>query len=558
VSRVAAVMALRFRLLARRLRGPGGIANLIGAILTTLFAIAFALGMAVGFGLMIHLFAADGDPGPLRTGFLIVFYVAGVLGILIPLLRGTMSQGFDAAPLLVYPISRPRLYAITVGASFGASDHLIYYPALAAVALTGVVLPGIDAWAGLALIGLSLVCFVAWGNTLALFLVSVMRARRVREIVGSLAFLLLVGASFAPALVDGSETGREGLAPRLRSAMHVAAWAGQVLPPTLAADGLGALHAEEEEGAAATSLFWLLVWNAAGVALGYFVFARYHLGERGAGVDTRRRERRVATSVSPGRFSFDRPPWTALPSPVRAVAGKDLHYLFRSVLGKFNLFMMPAFVLIVVFLVGRTLEEPILGLEPRQFLLFGLLIYAVLFSNNFVNNALAWEGDGVQSYYLCPASPRHVLLGKNLAVWLFNAILFAIVIVVFSAFTGLPGFGTLVSATLMYAAVLLLFTCCGNLISVMLPVPRDMSAINNQPSQMAILLSLLILAVLALLVGPLLTLPVLLGWPAAVRPILLTALLGGAVVVYGWVLGQAARLLEERREQIVETLRSVR
>ena len=41
------------------------------------------------------------------------------------------------------------------------------------------------------------------------------------------------------------------------------------------------------------------------------------------------------------------------PPDVRAVAAKELRYLLRSVLGKFNLIMMPVFVVIVVFFFGR-------------------------------------------------------------------------------------------------------------------------------------------------------------------------------------------------------------
>jgi hypothetical protein len=154
-------------------------------------------------------------------------------------------------------------------------------------------------------------------------------------------------------------------------------------------------------------------------------------------------------------------------------------------------------------------------------------------------------------------SLRRVLLGKNLAVWLYNGLLFFLVIVVFSVVTGPPGPVTLLSAALMFASAMVIFTSFGNIISVMLPVPRDMSAIKNQPSQMAILLSLLVLAGTALLIGPLLSLPMLFGW-AVVQPVLLAALLAGAVGVYAVTSKQAARLFEARREQMVEALKSVR
>lgn len=557
MRRVLAIVALRFKLLARRLQGPGGTIHLVGAILGTIFGAVFALGMAVGLGVMVYLFATHDEPGKLRTGFLIVFWAAFFFGIVLPLLRGAMDQGFDASPFVIFPVGRARLYGITLAASFAASDHLLYYPTLLAVAIGGVIVPGVNAIAGLTLIALCWLFFVAWGHALALFLVSVMRARRIREIAGIVALMLLIGASFLPALMDSSDGPLKEAMPRLRVALSVATWVGSFLPPSIAAEGLTALHAAGGGARAATSALWLIAWNVAGLFIGYFIFDRFHLGERG-GRGTRKIERRDAgAGPLAGLLTLDGRMFAALPSEVRAVAAKDLHYMFRSVIGRFNLFMMPIFVFIVVFLIGRALDEPVFGLDPERLLLFGLLLYAVLFSNNFVNNAFAWEGEGIQSYFLCPVSLRSVLLGKNLAVWLYNGFLFALVIVVFSAVAGPPGPLTLLSAALMFASALVIFTSVGNIISVMLPVPRDVSAIKNQPSQMAVLLSLLVLFGTALVIGPLLSIPLLLGW-SAVQPVLLAALLAGAVGLYAVTSKQAARLFEDRREQIVEALKSVR
>jgi hypothetical protein len=557
VSRVLAIVALRFKLLARKVQGPGGTLNLVGAILGAVWGVVFALGMAVGLGVMVHLFAASGEPGKLRIGFLIVFYAAFFFGIILPMLRGAMDQGFDASPFVIFPVGRARLYGITLAASFGAPDHLLYYPTLLAVAIAGVLIPGVNAVVGLALIALCLLFFVAWGHALALFLVSVMRARRIREIAGILALMLVIGASFLPALMDSSVGGLKEAMPRLKVALSVATWIGGFLPPSIAAEGLTALHETGGTARAATSALWLLVWDAAGLLIGYLIFDRFHLGERGVRVARKVERRDAGAAPLAGLLTLDGRLFAALSPEVRAVAAKDLHYMFRSVIGRFNLFMMPIFVLIVVFLVGRALDEPVFGLDPERLLLFGLLLYAVLFSNNFVNNAFAWEGEGIQSYFLCPVPLRRVLLGKNLAVWLYNGLLFGLVIVVFSVVAGPPGPVTLLSAALMFASAMVIFTSFGNIISVMLPVPRDMSAIKNQPSQMAILLSILVLFGIALLIGPLLSLPMLFGW-SIVHPVLLAALLVGAVGIYAVTSKKAARLFEARREQIVESLKSVR
>jgi ABC-2 type transport system permease protein len=557
VRRILAIVALRFKLLARRVQGPGGALNLAGAILLAVLGVAFALGLAVGLGVLIHVFVTSGDSRKLLIGFLIVFYVSLVLGVVLPLLRGAMDQGFDASPFLIFPIGRGRLYAVTLAACFGTTDHLLYYPMLAAVAFTGVLLPGVNVVVGLALIALCIVFFVVWGNALALFLVSVMRARRIREFAGILGLMLLIGASLIPATWDSSDDRLKNSIPQLTAALDVALRAGRVLPPSIAAESLTALHAEGGGARAATGVLGMLLWNAAGFVIGYFVFDRYHLGERGVRVARRARRRSAASGALGGLLTLDGRLFSPLPSEVRAVAAKDLHYLFRSVLGRFNLFMLPIFVLFVVFVVGRSLDEPVFGIDPEPLLLFGLLLYTVLFSNNFLNNSLAWEGDGVKSYYLGPVSLRRILVGKNLAVWLYNCLLFGMVIVPWSLVKGPPGPLTLLSAVLMFASAVVIFTSCGNIISVVFPVPRDMSTIRNQPSQVAVLLSLLVLAAAGLVIGPMLSVPMLLGWSAA-QPLFLAVLLAAAIGLYSLTLGQAAHLLHGRRERIIDTLKSAR
>ena len=72
---------------------------------------------------------------------------------------------------------------------------------------------------------------------------------------------------------------------------------------------------------------------------------------------------------------------------VAEIASKELRYLLRSVVGRFVLLMGPLFVVFIVLALRRALTELPFGLDPRGLLLFGMMLYAVLFSNNFVYNA---------------------------------------------------------------------------------------------------------------------------------------------------------------------------
>jgi len=326
-----------------------------------------------------------------------------------------------------------------------------------------------------------------------------------------------------------------------------------VLPPSIAAEGLAALHRGQN---APTHLLWLLLWDAAGLLLGYYIFDRHHLREPGVRVREARSARAVTGPL--GRaLSFDGRLLAALPAEIRAVAAKDFHYLLRSVVGRFVLFITPLVAVVMVFMLGRAIDGPVFGIRPEPLLLFGMLLYAVLFSNNFLYNAFAWEGDGVKSYFLSPVSLQRVLIGKNVAVWLFNSVLFVLVLVPWSIVMGPPDPLTLLSGLFLYAAALLVFTSFGNIISVRFPVPRDMSTTRNQPAPIAILLSLLILVGTGLLLGPFVSIPVLLGL-SALQPLLLAALAAAMVVVYRLTLTYAARLLAERRDHLIDSLKTVR
>ena len=553
MDRILTIAWLRLKLVLRQMQGTGGLWNAIGAVLLGILSVTFAFGVALGLGYLVHRFVVGGDPDSVRTGFLIVFYLCLVVGVVLPLVRGVMHQGFDASPFVVFPIERSRLYAITLAASALATDHLLYYPTLVAVTVTGVLLPGAAVGRGLAIVLLLALFFVTWSNVVGVFLTSVMRARRVREIGAIVALGLIILVSFTPAVLEGSQ-GRIGIdAPRLKQILEVTLNALSGLPPSIAADGLATLHADT--GNALSAIGWLLLWNAVGLWLGYRLFSRQLLRE---GVVRAARTRRARESGRLGRlFSFDGPLLGCLPSEVRAVASKDLRYLLRSVVGRFVLFMAPVFTLLIGMLLGDALDEPVFGIRPERLLLFGLMLYAVLFSSNFLYNAFAWEGDGVKAYFLCPVQPDRVLIGKNLAVWIYNVLLFLLVLVTFSVASGPPDPVTVVSAVLIYATTLVIFTGVGNILSIRFPTPRDMSSTRNHPAQIAILVSLLVLIGTGVLLGPFVSLPMLLGVDL-LMPVLLAGLCGAAVYGYRLTLRYSARLFSRRRDQVIESLKTAR
>ena len=436
MNRVRAIAELRFKLMMRRMQGTRGALQVAGAVLLGAGGLAFALFMGASLGIMVHTFARSGEPQKILIGYFIVFYLALIFGILLPMMRGALDQGFDASPFVIYPVRRVRLYGITLAACLGSWDHLLYFPTMLAIAVTGVLLPGNNAPLGLGLIAACVASFVIWGNALSLGVVGVMRARRIREIAGVVGLTLLIGLAFVPAMLDTDGIGVtiSRNSPLLRTALSV----GAFLPPSIAAEGLTALHRPDGAAAAALGLWWLLVWDAAGLGLGYLIFDRYHLAEAGVKVGGRVKRAEARKASADRWLTLDGPLLSRLPSEVRAVTGKDLRYLFRSVIGRVNLFTAPLLTLLIALFVGRGFDAVIPGLDPERLVLYGMLLYGTMFSSNFFNNTLAWEGDGIQIYYLGPASPRRVFLGKNLALWLYNVILLVLILTTWTIVSGPP------------------------------------------------------------------------------------------------------------------------
>jgi hypothetical protein len=530
---------------------------MLAAVLSYLLGGALALGLAVAFGAMTYFAGRDGDARSIRVVYLVVFYTASFFALAMPIFTGAMNPGFDAASLRIFPISRRRLYAITFGASALNAEQLFNYPALTTVILIGLLLSGSGLPIALAGGLLFLLFLVAWGNTIALFMMGLMRNRRAREVTGIAVFGLLIVLAITPALLEG-DSGRIDLESRpwVEPVVRAISQVGGVLPPTLAAEALASSH-RESGSSGWPAMLGLLLWNVAGIMAGYRIFATHVMGDGGM-----RRTIAPRTDVSSPMgesaawrrsFSSDHAALAFIPAEVRAVAAKEIRYLLRSAVGKFNLVMMPVLALIAVFIFGRDLRTPVMGLVPEELVLFGLLLYATLLSNNFTNNAFGWERRGMQTYFFMPVDSRRIIAGKNLGVWTYNCILLGITLVTWSLFKGIPGPGTLLSAVIFYASCVLAFTSAGNVVSVLFPVGRDMSSLKNTPSQVAILLSLLFIVLIGAVNGLFLFIPLLLDMPA-LRPLSLIVLLAFLAGVYNMTLRLASRLMAARKEKLIEAV----
>jgi ABC-2 type transport system permease protein len=535
------------------LRSRATAADTAVAVILAFIAAMLSIALAFALSVITHVGLSDATEDAVHMALLVVFWVIGFLAVVMPIFFGAGQPQIPLRRLLVFPLSHLALYRISLAASFASGSSLFWYPILAAVTVVAVVLDGTPAFHWLVAIVIFALCLVIWCNTVLLLAQFALRRRRTRELVALVGLVLVVVVSMLPAMYqeEAEDRGEEWISDLVPPSLTLAIpRLASVFPPTIVACHLEAVVLEED-GPFSPPLMWLLLWTAAGGAIGYAIVRRDLLeGDRSARVES------AVTDTKAGSVSF----WameglTTIPGHVRAVATKEVHYLLRSTTGKFNIVIMPIFVVVMALIVARDLDHAFLGLDRASLVFVGLMIYASMFSNNFLFNAYAWEGAGVQSFFFSPTEPAQIVLGKNLGVWLYNLILGVEGVIAFCVISGMPPLTALIGGCLAFVAALLLATVVGNFLSPTMPVPRNISSITNSPSQTAVLVTFGVLLANALVIGACLTIPAILGL-AWLGPVLLLVLIGFEVGLYVTLLGPAGRFLESRRESLIEALQA--
>jgi len=554
MNRLLALIKLRFRIAFRQFSGGAKWINRLVALLLTALGVVVSLGMAFGFGFLLYHARTADDPGLLGNAWQVALWSCAFFGLFLPLLRGGTGSGIQPEQLLLYPLSRLKLFTFSLATEFAGGAHWFYYPTLAAAGVVMLVPFGPGSVAGLVLLALFVAVLVVWGHALGLVVRVLMANRRVKELIVIGAMILLILTCLLPAAIEqfrGDATSREVLTGASGFLAPVAS-AMSVLPPALASRGLAGVD-NGDRGLMVMPILWLAVWAFAGLVLGHQLFLRESGSARGARPKTgRRKEDRggldALTATVAGKWlSF-------LPPETRAVAVKDFRYLSRSVLGRFSLLMAPVLVLMFVFIFSEVFRRPLPGLRQEGVLFYSMLLYLAFLSNNFFNNTFSWEGNGAQLYFLCPVNLRHVLLGKNLAVWVFNGVLFVLAVLTWSVASELPSLASLFTGLLVFATPLVVMPIGGNLVSICYPVSRDPSAFMASPSPLGMLAGILSLVFSVLSCAAVLILPTLFGL-AAWRLLFLALLLALLILVHQFLLGRTAETWSGRGERFLQAVR---
>jgi len=547
MNQVLAVVWVRYRLLINALRSRVSGLEFLAAILVFLAVLVASLGIAALLGMIVYSPGQFAVPEWKGHTILATFWVVTLLGLVVPLLLSTGRSGLDTSQLIGFPIRRRKLFGLTLSSAFLSPDHVFYYPTLITTFVTGIVLAGGPLWVSL-LAFLVIPCqIVVWGMAVITLLQGVLRNRRGKEMASLIGFGIFVLVSLLPAFVTNDLRSEKDDPAFIVELGESLAWCTAFTPPNLATEAIRA-GAAGDLGGVARAFALQLVWLIAGLAAAYQTFVRVALRVHERGGSARGKGERGVQS------SFDiTEKITWIPAEVLAVASKELRYLLRSSVGRFNLIMIGLFPVLGALIFVPMLDGPRLLGHGEELTLYGLLLYTLLFTNNFVNNCVGWEGVGFKSYLLAPVPFQRVLVGKNLGVWVYSMMLLAISLGVWSALVGFPGFDQLTAGLLFFAIGTLLFSCVGNFVSLGFPVARDISKMKSQPSQPAVFLSLLTVIGLAVLLGFPVILPLLLDFELP-RFVPLLVLLPLALLGYRLSLGPAAELFHAKREQIIAKL----
>lgn len=544
MSQLFAMLRLRWRLTVRSLgKGPGHLIEFIAKLLLFLAFLVIALGAGVGAGVVAAMLIAQDRQPNFRVFLHMLFVVSFLVGFFMPLLDSVSNASLDARRYLLYPISMRRLYAVQFLTSAVSTSHILYLPAFLGAFLGAYAFTGFSALPALCIFVLYYFAVVAWSQTAIALLQVALRARRMRELVGLAGFTVFIIWWFFHVRTFSGVA--EDIEARMKVLFHTFIEVDSVFPSGWAAEGLYALR----YGDAATAWWGILGLSAlaaAGLYASYraFAFQCYAVGTGGGPSEIK--------EAGTSRFVDKRLP--LFHNITSAIFWKELRYIFRSAAGKYNFVILPVFVGGIGFLFGTHLSKPIWGLNPVDLAFPGLLFYASLMTNNMVLNAFAWEGGGVQSYFLSPVSLRRVLLGKNLAFWLYTTMVTAISVLVLLLFVIRPGALILITGVELFAILMFAYALCGNLTSVLQPVRRDMSNIWKNAAQGT---GVLAVCVSAAGVFFLYTVINLVLFILEMRALLPVALLGLALLFAGAYvssLGPMAALMERRREKFISAL----
>ena len=427
------IAQLRWNLLKNNLQRKNNRWDLVGMLLAAIGSGTLVVGVCVAFYVGAYAFLTKDMAGWMPLLFWIIF---GWWQI-VPILVAGFGANFEFRNLLRFPLSLRAFYILGLGygfADFAAASSLCWIAAmLLAVAMARVQL--------LPAMMLASVLFV-WANVtlerlIGSWLERVFANRRAREVMVGIFVLSMVSLNFLnPAF---HRWGDHGVRPKIVDAQRYLSW----LPGSLAGNAVAGAAREDSRQVLLTTL-GLLAWVAASSILLLQRYRAQYLGEElsestAPAIVRRAVRQQLASTGGPG----------FLPPAIAGMVRKEFRYITRNGFSFLTLILPPVMVFIFSLQFAgpnSTIKEH--GLAPQTFFP-AVMAYLILMLMSPAYNSFAFEGRGIQSYFMAPVRMRDVLMGKNLflACLVAMELMISLIVLVWRlGFPGLPSFLSTIAA----------------------------------------------------------------------------------------------------------------
>jgi len=532
------IAGLRWNMLKNNLQRKNNRWDLIGMILAAAGGAVVVVGLCVAFYAGAYFFLTTG-----RASWMPLLYWAIFLWWqVIPILVAGFGANFEFRNLLRFPLSLRAFYILGLGygfADFAAVSSLCWIASMLVAAAVGrVQLLPVMMVASL----LFVLVNVTLERLIGSWLEKIFAKRRARELLVGLFVLSMVSMNFLNLAMQ--HWGGRGSRPRILHLVAYFSW----LPGSLAGNAVAAASDADTQSLVLT-VGGLLVWLGAASGLLWIRYRAQYLGEElsesAAPSAGKRGPRR--RSVSLGLPGF-------LSPPVAGVMRKEFHYLTRNGFSFLALIIPPIMVIFFTMeFAGNNSQIREHGLPP-QFFFPAAMAYLILILLSPAYNSFAFEGHGIQSYFMAPVRMRDVLVGKNLFLVSVVAVELVISLGVLVWRIGFPGLPLFLSTITAAAFAVMGQLAIANWSALSFPKKMEIGKMKGQRnSGVAVWTAFGV----QILIGGIATIVLLAGrwsgnpWlPVVVFAGLTAAALGGYVAS----LDPLSVLAERKKELLIETL----
>ena len=397
LAQIRAVAGLRRRILRNGLRRRSKRLDLLGVIFVSIFGGIFVSGLCFAFFAAAYAFLSQG-----RAAWIsLLFWGIFVFWQFFPIFSAGFGAGFEFRSMLRFPLNLTAFYIISLVyglADFSAIASVCWLVSmtLGAAAAKPAVLPAM-----LLVVALFLVLNVTLERLIGSWLERLLARRRARELFFALFILSMVSLNLVEPVMRRYGLILRTLAQRI---IPYFSW----LPPSLAGRAIAGA-AQASFGGLLLGVAGLLLYALVFSILLWVRFAKQYRGEE--------LSETAAPALVPARALAkvdDAPDHLSGLSPqVAAIVRKELRYLTRNSFSFFTLIMPPILILLFSSMFSgehATTQHPV---SPET-LFPGIMAYLVLILVAPAYNCFAFEGRGIQTYFMAPLRFREVFLGKNL------------------------------------------------------------------------------------------------------------------------------------------------